>query len=279
MKECALGEPVCNAKPLRPALEDEEDSETETESVDDMLMDPEYLPETAENHDDDSEHSEEECDKHEIDSELFVIHASQLQKLFLVCHVPGCGKPLEKGPAFTVCGFALIVHTTCIDGHVYRWESQPKVQKMFYGNLVFPAAIFINGGSYTLFKEICDILKLASLSVRESCNVQAAYIIPEVESMWQRHCESILATLGNTPLSVAGDARCDSPGHNATYGTYTIMDTNSHLILAQETVRVTEVPNSYWLEPVGMERCLAYLQVCFYCIQTVFYNIHLNRDR
>ena len=192
---------------------------------------------------------------------MFVVYKAQLQKLFGICHYTGCGKPLLKTASFQVHGFATNIETHCIEGHRFKWEAHSKIKHVYAGNLLIPSALFLSGNSYTTFQETCQILHLASLSVRECNNIQNAYIIPEIAKVWQQHTESIMGALGNTPLDVSGDARCDSPGYSATYGTYTIMHVDSHLILAQETIHVTEVNNSYWLEPEGLQRCLNSLQV------------------
>ena len=85
--------------------------------------------------------------------------------------------------------------------------------------------------------------------------------MPEIEEMLECHSEAIMSALAGQSVVASGDARCDSPGHNPTFGTYSIMNTDSPLIIAQETVRVTEVKNSYWMEVEGLKRCLDNLSV------------------
>ena len=46
-------------------------------------------------------------------------------------------------------------------------------------------------------------------------------------------------------LGICGDGQCDSPGHCAKYGTYTVMDENTNKVLDFEVVQVTEVSSSH----------------------------------
>ena len=144
--------------------------------------------------------------------------------------------------------------TTCIDGHHFTWRSQPLAGNVFAGSLIVPAAVFITGNSYGSFVEILGSLSVQSLSTRQRYTIQQQYIVPEVEKAWTRHSEAVLAAAAGEKLIVSGDSRCDSPGQCVSCGTYTMLDITSHLIVAQETVHVTEVANSYWLEPEGLKR-------------------------
>ena len=71
-------------------------------------------------------------------------------------------------------------------------------------------------------------------------------VIPEVETFWGVHNQAVMAVVSEKDVVLSGDARCDNPGYNATFATYSCLDVQSHLIIAQETVKVTDVKNSHW---------------------------------
>lgn len=43
-------------------------------------------------------------------------------------------------------------------------------------------------------------------------------------------------------LNLDGDSRCDSPGHSAKYGTYTLIDEDIGNVVAFQVVQVTKGP-------------------------------------
>ena len=70
----------------------------------------------------------------------------------------------------------------------------------------------------------------------------------------------ILQSFRGQPLVLASDGRCDSPGHNAKYGTYSVMEVTTEKIVDFSLVQVSEVANSNAMEKEGLKRCLEFLE-------------------
>ena len=65
----------------------------------------------------------------------------------------------------------MTVNTECTAGHNFKWESHPKVGRLFAGNLLIPAAAFLAGKSYYNFLEMCKIVNLKALSQRGNITI------------------------------------------------------------------------------------------------------------
>lgn len=71
---------------------------------------------------------------------------------------------------------------------------------------------------------------------------QRDYLLPLVLGEWQTQKEDLLADArrrGN--LTLEGDGRCDSPGHSALYGAYSLIDFAINKVIALETVKVIDM--------------------------------------
>ena len=77
------------------------------------------------------------------------------------------------------------------------------------------------------------------------------YIQPTVHMFWERHQKELISTFiqtNNSGLIIAGDGRCDNPGHCAKYGSYTFMEQRYNKVLHFELVQVnTFYVNTFFL--------------------------------
>ena len=115
-----------------------------------------------------------------------------------------------------------------------------------------------------------DLLNLVFISKSTFYVVQSTYnIMPMIQSAWTREHSRVWELLGKKKLAVAGDGRCDSPGYSAKYGTYTMMDTASQLIIDFELVQVTQASSSVGMEKLGFQTLMLRLQTAKLNIATI----------
>ena len=86
--------------------------------------------------------------------------------------------------------------------------------------------------------------------------IQDKYITSAVDDYWRNLQRDLLAEV-EAPLVLCGDGRNDSPGYNAQYCTYSLMDASSNHILAMEVIDAREVDNkSVNMEKIGFVRAV-----------------------
>ena len=79
---------------------------------------------------------------------------------------------------------------------------------------------------------------------------------PVIHTNYVQKQETVIEYLRCNQLHLSGDGRCDSPGYSAKYGTYSLMNSATDLILDYSLVQVTETGISVAMEKEGLRCCL-----------------------
>ena len=211
--------------------------------------DSEYFPS-------DSEGSENDDDNSQTlpKQKKFIVFENELLKLFKFCQQ--CGSPTDT-TTMIQHGSMVTVKTSCMSGHTVTWGSQPQVKGTAAGNLLITAAIVFSGNTYKHAADFAKHLNLQFISSSYYYKIQRKIIFPVIQKAWKKNQAEVVKQLKqNKSVDLCGDGRCDSPGHSAKYGTYTLMDEKSNLIVEFSLVQVTEVSSSNAMEYEGCKRSL-----------------------
>ena len=253
----------CVSKDTKHDTDTEHEDISEIESIaEDDPNDTDYLQESSEC-DTEMESMDEQDDNQEsmLREKKYIVFQSNLEQLMKFCSQ--CGAPIiSKAQSHKYEGSIVTYHIKCLSGHDYMWQSQPCVRaKQPAGNVMIAGSIFVTGNSFTKVESFANAMNLKFIS--ESCFLdhQKETIIPVVSEMWDKEKKKVMKDMKRRDtLILAGDARCDTPGHNAKYGSYSLMDADptsgKKKIVAMNVVQVSEVKNSNHMEIEGLRRCL-----------------------
>ena len=236
-------------------------------------------PDEAENGNSDSEHcgipsdnssdyspvspatSDESIDSNYEDTDVptsgekkIIVFESQLDKLFRVCQQ--CGSIITSKTKHYQ-GSMIIIKITCLNRHSKTWKSQPMVNGAAAGNLMIPASILFSGNTYQHIHHFALYLNLQFISSSHYYSTQDKFLFPVINKAWESNRDGVIQQLKQVPhIDICGDGRCDSPGHSAKYGTYSMMDEKSGKLVDFSVVQVTEVTSSNAMEYEGCKRTL-----------------------
>ena len=79
---------------------------------------------------------------------------------------------------------------------------------------------------------------------------------PAVNNIYDAHKESAIKPREGKSLDLLGDGSCDSPGHSAKCGTYTLMNIKSGKVSDFNAIHVAQAGNSAKVELAGLKSLL-----------------------
>lgn len=190
-----------------------------------------------------------------LSDEKFIVSLSSLKELLVFCRE--CHKRAHITNMIKK-GTMLIVSLLCENNHDTTWHSQPKFdQGMAAGNLCMAASILLSGNTFQAIKEMMEIANVNFISSTTFYDLQKRYIFSAINKVYMTHRELRFANALEQPtLHLLGDGRCDSPGYNAKYGTYTLMNSESGEIMDFHVSHVSIAGNSQRMELDGLKNLI-----------------------
>ena len=114
--------------------------------------------------------------------------------------------------------------SVCTKGHVSQWESQKCHNRMPWSNLLLAGAVVFSGINFSKCLRFLKHLNVPAICPSTFSRIQSAYVVPATLFTWDFHQTELLDQYQGRVVTLGGDARCDSPGFSAKFGSYTLMD-------------------------------------------------------
>lgn len=167
----------------------------------------------------------------------YIIFESCLLKLFAVCMM--CGQSAARGFVSNVIGTMVVVTQVCeLCGESTHWAGQPFIGETPAGNLLLSAAILFSGSTPTKTLRTLQFMKVQVYQRGTFFRHQRLYLHQAIRVVWKNHQGIIFRGIKPEGMTLGGDARCDSMGHSAKYGSYSAVDLDQKKVVDVELVQV-----------------------------------------
>ena len=153
-------------------------------------------------------------------------------------------------------GSAVVVNLRCSSGHQNTWKSQPVTNRYYEGNVKLAASVLFSSNTYMKIAKYFEVANIAWVSKSRFYDLQKRFFFGVANQFWNEEQNKVIREISNRPIKFSGDGRCDSPGHNAKYLTYSLADQETSKITTLSITQVTEAGNSNRMEKLGLIKCL-----------------------
>ena len=184
----------------------------------------------------------------------FLVYWTSLCSLLSRCFTCASQATITKK---NIYGSALVVELICCKGHRNVWKSQSSVRGFYHGNIKLAASVLFSANTFKNIQNYFEMAGVPWISKSRYYFMQKNYLHGVANEAWRReHSVDILDLKNRENCHFSGDGRCDSPGHNAKYLTYSFLDQKTGKVVAMSLTQVTEAGNSNRMEKYGFKKVL-----------------------
>ena len=174
-----------------------------------------------------------------FNNSAFIVYWSLLILLLQYC-LSCPAKALASG--VFVQGSALVVELICEDSHMLLWRSQPRPSNFYEGNILSAASILFSANTFSKIKKYFELACISFMSHTSYYNLQRDYLFGVANEDWVNEEKEVVSKIYQPhPCVFSGDRRCESPGHNAKYLTYTFLEHSINKIVAMSLTQLLNV--------------------------------------
>ena len=168
----------------------------------------------------------------------FLVYWTSLCSLLSRCFTCASQATITKK---NIYGSALVVELICCKGHRNVWKSQSSVRGFYHGNIKLAASVLFSANTFKNIQNYFEMAGVPWISKSRYYFMQQNYLHGVENEAWRReHSVDILDLKNRENCHFSGDGRCDSPGHNAKYLTYSFLDQKTGKVVAMSLTQVTE---------------------------------------
>ncbi|XP_064639095.1 uncharacterized protein LOC135494756 [Lineus longissimus] len=141
-----------------------------------------------------------------------------------------------------------------------RWSSQEMIGTFPSGNISLSTALLCSGSIPSKAVRMLKFWGVQGFTIPTFIMHQRKFLNQAVRNCWEDEYIRVLSKLDDG-VQLSGDARCDSMGHCAKYGSYTLHNITDNVIVCTELVVSTEpdTKKSAAMEVLGLSRTLDFL--------------------
>ncbi|KAM4017528.1 uncharacterized protein ACNLHF_007164 isoform 1-T3 [Anomaloglossus baeobatrachus] len=198
-----------------------------------------------------------------VEEEKYLVFESCLKKLIMMIPCMSeskCTSPLTHYRKETI-GSYLSVEVRCRSGHTrLLWESQPRHGYQPLGNVLLSAAVLLSGSSFLKSQHMFKLLNVKSIDKTNYYKNQSMFLFPAINHHWKEEQKTVIRSIRERALCLAGDQQLDNPGFSPKYSVYSLMDVASKKICSFSVEPVTPEVTSETPEKIGFQKTMGDLQ-------------------